>query len=392
MSFPTQAVILCGGLGTRLRPFTNSLPKPMILCNGKPFLEYLLEQLAEQGIKRFCLLTGYLGEQIKDFFGNGSNWGWKINYSQGPVEWDTGRRIWQAKSELDQQFLLLYSDNFVPFSLKKLLSQHKRLKNPITLIASPKIPGNISLNEDGLVLSYHTKRKEDLPYVEIGYMVVERDQVLQKFPRPDCSFSEVLQIMSRQKQVGAWIQKDAYHSISDPNRWKKAEFYLEPKKIILIDRDGVINEKAAKGKYVNCWSEFYWIEQTRQKMQKLAQLGFRFIVITNQAGIGRGVTSSNEVEIIHQKMTQSFAEEGVEILQVYVCPHHWEVNCECRKPKPGMLLKASKDHLFRLDKSFFIGDDPRDMQAAESAGCKGVYWKSDLDSPDWTKTVLNTIN
>ena len=56
-----------------------------------------------------------------------------------------------------------------------------------------------------------------------------------------------------------------------------------------------------------------------------------------------------------------------------------------------MLLRASKDHLFRLDKSFFIGDDPRDMQAAESAGCKGVYWKSDLDSPDWTKNVINTI-
>ena len=72
MSSPTQAVILCGGLGTRLRPFTNSLPKPMVPCNGKPFLEYLMEQLAEQKVTRFCLLTGYMGEQIQKYFGDGS--------------------------------------------------------------------------------------------------------------------------------------------------------------------------------------------------------------------------------------------------------------------------------------------------------------------------------
>ena len=115
MNKPEQAVILCGGLGTRLRHHTDHLPKPMIPCNGKPFLWYLLQQMEEQGIHRFILLTGYLAEKIEQYFEEGSKWGWEIQYSQGPAEWGTGKRIWEAKEKLDERFLLLYSDNFVHF-------------------------------------------------------------------------------------------------------------------------------------------------------------------------------------------------------------------------------------------------------------------------------------
>ncbi len=392
MSTPTQAVILCGGLGARLRPYTDSLPKPMIPCNGKPFLEYLLEQLAEQGITRFCLLTGYLGERIQEYFGDGGTWEWCITYSHGPVEWDTGRRILEARDHLEDCFLLLYSDNFVPFPFAKVLERHESLQKPLTFIISPKTPGNIAIDELGVVKHYDNQRSMDLPYVEIGYMVVERDLVLKQFPKPDCSFSEVLHVMANQNQIGAWIQKDAYHSISDPKRWKIAEAYLTPKKVILLDRDGVINEKAPKGEYVNHWEDFRWIERTRDSLRRLSKLGFRFIVISNQAGIARNITSAVEVEHIHRQMVQTLAEEGIEILQVYICPHHWEEGCNCRKPKPGMLLQASKDHLLRLDRTCFVGDDPRDMEAAEEAGCEGIYWHDESKCLDWADTVLSNFN
>jgi len=387
MKRPEQAVILCGGLGTRLRPYTDHLPKPMIPCNGKPFLEYLLEQLAEKGIRRFLLLTGYLGEQIQQYFGNGTQQGWEIDYSHGPAEWDTGRRLWEAQDQMDARYLLLYSDNFVPFPLEKVLLQHERHGLPLTFTVSPKSPGNLVLDEEGIVQHYDNQRGEDQPFVEIGYMVAERDRVLPWLPKPDCSFSEVLRDMGSQQKISAWVQLDAYHSISDPDRWKAAERYLQPKKILLLDRDGVINEKAAKGEYVNCWEEFRWIERTRDSLRQLSKMGFRFIVISNQAGIARGMTSPEEVERIHRKMVETLAAEGIEILQVYVCPHHWEDNCDCRKPKPGMLFQASRDHLFRLDRTVFVGDDPRDLEAAEQAGCRGVLWEDSPKFIDWHKLV-----
>ena len=148
---PQQAVILCGGMGTRLRPYTITTPKPMVLCNKKPFLWYLLSQLHDEGINRFVLLTGYLGENIKNYFGNGNTWGWQIDYSIGPVKWDTGKRIWEAKDLLDNRFLLLYSDNFVTFSLDKLFAAHKNNNKSLTFIVAPKTPGNIAIDEFGIV-------------------------------------------------------------------------------------------------------------------------------------------------------------------------------------------------------------------------------------------------
>ena len=133
----SQAVILCGGLGTRLRPLTDKLPKPMVPVNGKPFLHHLLMQLSEQGITRFVLLTGYLGETIHEYFGDGSPWGWSICYSHGPAAWDTGRRIWEAKALFDSRFLLLYSDNFVQFNLHRLQALQQKQNVPISLLLAP---------------------------------------------------------------------------------------------------------------------------------------------------------------------------------------------------------------------------------------------------------------
>jgi len=146
-----QAVILCGGLGTRLRPLTNNLPKPMVEVNGKPFLHHLINQLSEQGINEFLLLTGYLGEKVVEYFGDGSRFGFSILYSHGPIEWDTGRRIWEAREYLDQQFLLMYSDNFAQFNLKKLLQKHRDLCVPITLLVAKKVNGNIKISKNGAI-------------------------------------------------------------------------------------------------------------------------------------------------------------------------------------------------------------------------------------------------
>ena len=130
---PRQAVIFCGGLGTRLKPFTINNPKPMIMCNEKPFIWHLMNQLSEQGISKFVLLTGYLADKIENYFGNGKKFGWDISYSFGPVKWDTGKRLWEAQDLIDECFILLYSDNFSPFSINKIMITHNKNNLPLTL-------------------------------------------------------------------------------------------------------------------------------------------------------------------------------------------------------------------------------------------------------------------
>jgi NDP-sugar pyrophosphorylase family protein len=154
----TQAVILCGGLGTRLRPMTNKIPKPLALLNGKPFIDYLLKQLKSQKIMNVLLLTGYLGSLIKKKVGDGKKYGLKITYSDGPIDWDTGRRLWESKKLLDKEFLLLYSDNFSSFNFNYLKELHKKKKLSITLTVSKKTPGNISFSKKKIVKNFAIKK------------------------------------------------------------------------------------------------------------------------------------------------------------------------------------------------------------------------------------------
>ena len=108
-------------------------------------------------------------------------------------------------------------------------------------------------------------------------------------------------------------------------------------------------------------------------MKLLSENGFRFIVVSNQAGIARGMLNLDDLERIHNKMKDELKRDGIEIIDIYICPHHWDEGCYCRKPNPGMLFQASQDYLLRLDKTLFIGDDPRDCQTAEKAGCNSIF-------------------
>jgi histidinol-phosphate phosphatase family protein len=379
---PRQAVILCGGLGERLRPLTDTLPKPLAPINGRPFLAFLIEQLRDQGIERIVLLTGYLGELIRERFTDGSGFGLRIDYSHGPAEWDTGRRLWEARAQLDERFLLLYSDNYVPFSLDKLARHHEEHGKALTLLLQPKKTGNVRLSADGAIERYDRTRSDaGLDFVEIGYMIVERDAVLDAFPPdPNVSFARVLETLANAGRVGGMVSRDPYHSISDVDRWKLAERYLQPKRILMVDRDGTINERPPRGEYVADWNGFRWVGETVEALTQLARLGFRFIVVSNQAGIGRGVMSAGDVDEINRRMVEELASRGIEVIGVYVCPHHWDDRCACRKPEPGLFFQASRDHLVRLDRTVYVGDDPRDARAAFNAECLSVLVGPERDA------------
>lgn len=373
MAVPDQAAILCGGRGARLRPITDRIPKPMVPVNGVPFLEYLLVQLRDSGVREVILMTGYLGEQIQEYFGDGQALRLRLRYSHGPVEWDTGRRLYEVKSWLNDRFMLLYADNFVQVNFKKLAKLHDEQGGLLTFTVQSKPSGNIRLAQDGAVEVYDkTRSSENLGFVELGYMIASK-KVFEYFGEIDVSFSDIIAKLVSAKLVAAMIVGDAYHSVSDPDRLKLMEEYLTPKKILMIDRDGIINRKAPRGEYIASWGAFAFLQENVRGMKKLSEAGYSFIIISNQAGIARGMVSRDTVDAIHREMKHALEKEGVRILDIYVCPHHWDENCFCRKPQPGLFYQASRKWLFRLDQTYFIGDDPRDCQAAYRAGCGAIY-------------------
>ncbi len=171
---------------------------------------------------------------------------------------------------------------------------------------------------------------------------------------------------------------------------------LQPKRILLIDRDGTINVRPINTRYVRGWDDFHFIDDSVEAMQQLTGDGFQFIVISNQAGIARGLQTAAAVDDVNRRMVSELGGRGIGVLDVYVCSHHEDDGCECRKPKPGMFFRASREHLVRMDRTIYIGDDLRDCRAAFNAGCLSVLIGPERDQdpgggarPDFASAALS---
>ena len=223
MSNIKQGVILCGGLGTRLGVLTTNKPKPMIEVAGKPFLEHLILQLKKNGITKILLLVGYKNNIIKNYFSDGKKFKVEIKYSYLPENFDTGSRIFKAKKYLYSKFLLLYCDNYSSLNIKKLDLALKQPKKKIVLSLVKKKNGNCRVNSDGSIF-YSQKRKIKYPFVEVGYMAIEK-KIIKKLTIKDTSFSNFLEKISKKKSDLSYIQLESYDSIGDQKRLLKIIFY-----------------------------------------------------------------------------------------------------------------------------------------------------------------------
>ncbi|SRR5271165_2452331 len=142
---------------------------------------------------------------------------------------------------------------------------------------------------------------------------------------------------------------------------------------IFLDRDGVLNRKAPDGSYVASIGELELLPGSLDAIAKLCRNGWQVFLVTNQRGIARGMVSAEAVEQIHEWLLGQVNNAGGAIAQVYVCPHDDSDSCDCRKPKPGMLLRAAHEHALDLAQSWMVGDSISDMQAGRAAGCKTAY-------------------
>ena len=139
---------------------------------------------------------------------------------------------------------------------------------------------------------------------------------------------------------------------------------------VFLDRDGILNRDSPQ--YIKSWGEFEWLPGALDSVVKLSSLDVKIIVITNQGAIGRGLTTRQAVDQLHENLVADVESYGGRIDAVYICPHRPSDVCDCRKPAPGLLLRAAREHGIDLQGSVMIGDHATDMEAAAAAGCGGV--------------------
>ncbi|MFN3399764.1 MAG: HAD-IIIA family hydrolase, partial [Ferrovibrio sp.] len=203
--------------------------------------------------------------------------------------------------------------------------------------------------------------------------------VLDLLPEGNPSFeASVYPRLVAEKKMAAFVSGHRYYSIGSHARLPLTEAFLARRPAVILDRDGVLNRRMPRAEYVRSWSDWHWNEGALDALATFAKSDWRVIIVTNQAGIARGAMTEADLAVIHQRMTDEAVAAGGRIDAIFHCPHGWDDGCACRKPKPGMLFQAQRAFDLSLDQISFVGDDERDGQAAEAAGCRFVPFTGEV--------------
>lgn len=423
-----KAVIMAGGMGTRIRSVRSDVPKPMIELCSKPNLLYQIENLKSSGIKDITLVTGYLGEKIEGYFGDGSAFGIKLSYFRENTPLGTAGALIKMLPEnadkeicpqiLDEDFLLLCADIVFDIDFNRFIDFHKSRNALATLMAHPNgHPYDSSLLETevlppekkgGLpvktsrVVKWLSKEDERLYYknlVNAGIEIISpellrlsmKDFVPRHKETPDKIDldRDILKPGIKTGRIFAYKSTEYIKDMGTPDRFYEIEEDIKNGKVhaknlslkqkcVFLDRDGTINKKNG---FITSPRQFELLPGAAEAIKKINKSGYLAVVVTNQPVIARGECTFEELELIHGKMESELGKEGAYIDALYFCPHHrdkgfagerieYKCDCPCRKPKGGMLKQAAEDFNIDLSQSFMAGDSGNDIKAGEDAGCK----------------------
>lgn len=409
-----KAIIQAGGKGTRISSITgDTIPKPMLEISGYPILLYQINNLKKSGITDIILIIGHLGNIIKDYFKDGSQFGVNITYyNENPEKpLGTSGALYYLKNELNEDFIFLLADVFIDIDFKKMIEFHETKKADITLLTHPNShPYDSDLvvaDSDNKVITFDYKTNNRTSYdynnlVNAGIMIFS-PKTLDRLDEPKkynyekdivvplIEFGNVYSYKSTEyaKDMGTperyeRVQKDFKNGLTSNRNLSK------PQKCIFLDRDGTINEYIP---FLKEKEKFKLISGTAEAIKKINNSNYLCIIITNQPIIARGESTADNLNNIHKRMETLLGNEGAYIDDVYYCPHHpdkgfegevpeLKVLCECRKPNIGMLLKAASDYNIDLCESILIGDTTLDIQCAKNAGIKSILVKTGLSGSD----------
>ena len=406
-----NAVILCGGMGKRLPLADENLPKPMVDLCGLPCLERQVLALRAEGIKHFTFLAGYKSGAIRSYFKNGEKWGVGIDYILETEPKGTAGSLFDLKFEDD--FLFLNGDLVFSFELQPMLAFHRQKGALVTCFSHKSThPQDSTLtvcDETGRILHF-IRRGEENPdeciLANAGIYVVS-PKLLDLF-----SFSgaadfdrDVLRPLSG-KGIYAYVSSEYVKDIGTPQRLAEAErdvrFGLpgmlrlsQRKKAVFLDRDGTLNVHDG---YITEPGQLKLIDGVAEALRMFHARGYLCIVVTNQPTVARGENTEEELGRIHRHLEYLLAKRGAYIDDLYYCPHHpdkgfegerpsYKVECDCRKPKPGMVLLAAQEHNIDISKSFLAGDSETDVLCAENAGAKPVRITTEYRLIDFAKAM-----
>ncbi|HJC24894.1 MAG TPA: HAD-IIIA family hydrolase [Candidatus Eisenbergiella merdavium] len=407
-----KAVFMAGGKGTRITSVASDIPKPMIQIAGKPVLEHEIECLRSQGITDLIITISHLGHRIREYFGDGSRFGVKIQYFDETAPMGNAGALFKLKEELTEDFLLLNADVLFDVDLIRMIDYHQKKGGCITVFTHPNShpydSGLVVADENMAVLQWLTKEDERPRYyknrVNAGIHIVN-PRVLEKMAAdagisdmtelPDGIWEKVdldRQILKPLAGTGKMFCYDSPEYVRDmgtPERYRSVEEdFLRGKvhagnlknrqKAVFLDRDGTLNKYVG---FLTDIDDFELVDAAAEAVNLIHSKGYLCIVVTNQPVVARGEVTFAQLDAIHNKMETLLGLEGAYIDGLYYCPHHphkgypgevaWlKTECSCRKPRPGMLLRAAEEFNICLSDSWMAGDGENDILAGKNAGCR----------------------
>ena len=396
-----KTVIMAGGKGTRAAAIAGDIPKPMIPVCGKPILERQIECLKKNGLREIIIVAGYLGQRIKEHFGDGASFGCAISYYTETEPLGTAGALYRIK-DLKGDFILLNGDLVFDLDFSRMIAFHREQQAWASLAVHPNShPYDSALiisGDDNRVTGWLNREDERTSYyknqVNAGIHILSAD-LLENCPQNKEQVDldrDILKPSISSGRIFAYATPEYIKDMGTPERYAQVSSDIAngiagqknlslKQKCVFLDRDGTINTFNG---LVTRPEALELIDGAAAAIQRINALGYLAIVITNQPVIARGTANFETLELIHRKMETDLGKAGAYIDDIFFCPHHpdrgfpgerpeYKIDCDCRKPKPGMILRAAHKYNIDLARSFMVGDDLRDIQAGINAGCKPVF-------------------
>ena len=385
-----EAIVLAGGFGTRLAHVVPDVCKPMAPVAGRPFLRFIMDQLAAAGFDRAVVADGYRREQIEGFFGPAYR-GMAIEYSPEETPLLTGGAVKKALSRCESDWVfVLNGDTCLDVDFAAMEAAACDAPEGVSSVIAVKRMrdferyGTVDVDSDGTLTAFHEKRSCEEGLINAGVYLLRRD-ALNNMPEKFSLESDYFEHVVGDGALYAEECSGGFIDIGVPGDYELAQTMLAPLarswKLAMFDRDGTINVDTG---HLHEPEKLELIPSTVDIMRGYSDdPDFKVVVVTNQAGIAKGLYTEAAMRRLHRYMENELEKLGVHVDAWYFCPHHPDYTgpCDCRKPAPGMLLAAMRDFDANSTGCVMFGDKTSDEVAAKAA-CVAFEWAGEALSFD----------